>query len=160
DGDDEVLRVRTLSLYTCPSDPRAGQFSWDFAMPGFRMTFGLTSYPAVSGLDMGDRKGVITDSHSNPHTISNITDGTSNTIMVAERPPSADKGVGWWSSAFYGDTVLGAANTHQWYDSSGGGPYGDVPCPRAGPFYFQPGDVRNNCDASHFWSLHPGGGHF
>jgi prepilin-type processing-associated H-X9-DG protein len=56
--------------------------------------------------------------------------------------------------------MLGAANTIQVSPSSGGGPSGDVPCPNNGPFYFQPGDLRNNCDASHFWSLHPGGGNF
>jgi len=161
DGDDWVDILVTLSLYTCPSDPRSGHLSWDYAVPGLRVTYGLTSYLAVSGLDFGDGKGVITDRASyTAHRITNITDGTSNTIVVAERPPSPDRWYGWWSSGGYGDTVLGAANMGSFYDSSGGGPSGDVPCPRAGPFYFQPGDVRNNCDSAHFWSLHPGGGHF
>jgi prepilin-type processing-associated H-X9-DG protein len=150
----------TLSLYTCPSDPRSGHFSWDYAEPGLRLSFGLTSYLAVSGLNLGDGKGVITDDVSNTaHPVTSITDGTSNTIMVAERPPSADKTWGWWSSGKYGDTVLGAANRYPFYDFWGDSS-GYVPCPQAGPFYFQPGDVRNNCDSSHFWSLHPGGGNF
>src|SRR5262249_18341488 len=113
------------------------------------------------------QKGVITGSVKTPPGITNITDGSSNTIMVAERPPSPDKLVGEWiegggASSYlgYGNTYLGAANRYPFYSSSDGGPSGDVPCPQAGPFYFQPGDLRNNCDSAHFWSLHPGGGQF
>jgi prepilin-type N-terminal cleavage/methylation domain-containing protein/prepilin-type processing-associated H-X9-DG protein len=161
DGNDWVDVDITLNLYTCPSDPRSGHFSWDFAMPGYRDSEGLTSYLAVSGLDYADGKGVITDDWVfTAHTMANITDGTSNTIMLAERPPSADKFWGWWAWGDYPDTTLGAANSYQFYDTSGGGPSGDVPCPQTGPFYFQPGDIRSNCDSSHFWSLHPGGGNF
>lgn len=29
-----------------------------------------------------------------------------------------------------------------------------------GPYLFQPGDLRNNCDSFHFWSTHPGGANF
>ena len=29
-----------------------------------------------------------------------------------------------------------------------------------GPYHFQPGRIDNQCDAFHFWSFHPGGGHF
>jgi prepilin-type processing-associated H-X9-DG protein len=79
--------------------------------------------------------------------------------MVGERPPSADLFLGWWSQNDF-DVYLGAANRTQPYSRSGGGANGDVPCERVGPFYFQPGDLRNNCDASHFWSPHPGGGNF
>jgi hypothetical protein len=86
DGNGLVVRARTLSLYTCPSDPRSGHFSWDTPGPYFQTTLALTSYVTVSGLDWGDGKGVITDIPA-PHSIANITDGTSNTIMVAERPP-------------------------------------------------------------------------
>jgi prepilin-type N-terminal cleavage/methylation domain-containing protein len=119
DGNDWVDILVTLSLYTCPSDPRSGHFSWDNAGSGLRVSYGLTSYLAVSGLDYRDGKGVITDHSSFPaHRITNITDGTSNTIMVAERPPSPDRWYGWWSNGGYGDTVLGAANMGPFYDSS------------------------------------------
>ena len=29
-----------------------------------------------------------------------------------------------------------------------------------GPYQFQPGDFKNQCDAFHFWSPHPGGANF
>jgi prepilin-type processing-associated H-X9-DG protein len=29
-----------------------------------------------------------------------------------------------------------------------------------GPYHFQPGQLSNQCDVFHFWSLHPGGANF
>jgi prepilin-type N-terminal cleavage/methylation domain-containing protein/prepilin-type processing-associated H-X9-DG protein len=146
-----VPKDTVLGLFICPSDPRARHFTAQVA----NTTFALNSYLAVSGLDTYDKLGIIA-----PHCrsrISDITDGTTTTAMLGERPPSADLSYGWWDGEAY-HTFLGAANMTPLYLFSGGD--GNVPCPQNGPFCFQAGHLANNCDAAHFWSVHPGGGNF
>jgi prepilin-type N-terminal cleavage/methylation domain-containing protein/prepilin-type processing-associated H-X9-DG protein len=139
-----------FSLMICPSDPRGQSFPSE-------SDHGLTSYLGVSGLDTCDRLGVLGDKTRT--RITDITDGTSTTVMIGERPPSVNLVFGWWSEGAY-DIFLGAANMTRLSTFSGGGPRGNIRCPTDGPFYFQQGDIRNNCDAAHFWSPHPGGGNF
>jgi prepilin-type N-terminal cleavage/methylation domain-containing protein/prepilin-type processing-associated H-X9-DG protein len=85
-----------------------------------------------------------------------ITDGTSNTIMVGERPPSQDLYYGWWfagagfDGSGVGDVVMGAHATQ--YAAALG-------CP-ASKVGFQPGNVNNTCDQVHWWSPHAVGGNF
>jgi prepilin-type processing-associated H-X9-DG protein len=139
-----------LAMTVCPSDPRAGNFKSQAGR-------GLTSYLAVSGLDTNDGLGIL---GWKTHTrITDITDGTSGTVMLGERPPSATLFYGVWSESTF-DIYLGAANMTQLSSYSVGGPDGNVKCTQDGPFYFQQGNVQNNCDACHFWSVHPGGGNF
>lgn len=94
-----------------------------------------------------------------------ITDGTSNTVMVAERPPlimGANWAWGWWDSYDEGDLGIGLKNSY--------GPLGYTSwCSGAPPAYFGPGphsaDLNTyigggpnpNCHANHPWSFHPGG---
>ena len=46
----------------------------------------LTSYVGVAGIIYGDNLGIINQGTIVP--VSHITDGTSTTLMVSERPPS------------------------------------------------------------------------
>ena len=97
-------------------------------------------------------------------TIASITDGTSNTLAVGERPPLPDTGPstngnsGYCGAWVYSeiDSAMGLPNTKQWcavVDEQGSA------CP-AGKQWFQPpaaGGRGSWCDGNHFWSRHPGG---
>jgi prepilin-type N-terminal cleavage/methylation domain-containing protein/prepilin-type processing-associated H-X9-DG protein len=99
-----------------------------------------------------------------PCTIPAISDGTSSTVMVGERPSYPDMAAigvpgGWQCGAWVYvevDSALGLPNRKQWcstVDSQGGS------CP-GGFQYFQPGNSNNPCDANHYWSKHTGGGNW
>ena len=131
---------RRLSLMECPSDPEISE-SWvgDFGT-GHDNTFALLSYFGVIGTSVKTKDGML---FSNSRVrFRDVTDGASQTLLMGERGAVGDKYWGWWccgsglSSTGMGDNVL---------------PTGMVA--------FGPGGtvgVHN----WHFWSYHPGGGHF
>jgi prepilin-type N-terminal cleavage/methylation domain-containing protein/prepilin-type processing-associated H-X9-DG protein len=139
--------VTVIPVFSCPADSRTlrrGKYA------------AFTAYLGVEGEDRLSQDGMLfLDSAIR---IADVTDGTSNTLMVGERPPSADEALGWWYAGEgqakdgSGDMVLGVRE----YNT--GSPWGRG-CPY-GPYAFRAGRVSNQCDAFHFWSLHPGGAHF
>jgi len=141
-----------VRLYACPSDPRV--LSVQTAKVIFHV--GLTSYLGVEGTDLNRRDGVLF--LNSRIRLADITDGTSRTLLVGERPPSADFWFGWWyggsgqSGTGSGDMVLGVRERNVMNPGPGG-------CP-AGPYSFTSGRFDGPCDQFHFWSPHPGGANF
>ncbi len=137
-----------VQTYLCPSDPRN-------LLPVTSGNGALTSYLGVTGSDNdvniqfnGPTNGIFNVS-SPGIQITDITDGTSNTLMLGERPPSTDLNLGWWGASDY-DNLL---STRQLY----GDVFGASGC--VIPGLFSPGKVNGPCngDDNHFWSFHTGG---
>ncbi|MBI3412137.1 MAG: DUF1559 domain-containing protein [Planctomycetes bacterium] len=140
-----------IALYGCPADPRVAEV----AFPG-ALDVALTSYLGNEGRDLFTRDGVLfLDSQIR---LTAIVDGASNTLLVGERPPSADLRFGWWYGGWGQnqtgscDVVLGVRELNEGIGNPG-------PCP-LGPYEFSPGQISNQCDFFHFWSLHSGGANF
>jgi prepilin-type N-terminal cleavage/methylation domain-containing protein/prepilin-type processing-associated H-X9-DG protein len=145
-----------ISIFTCPSDSRylVAQYSEGLLVAftsylgnsGTQGDFSDPKYPNVDGVFWWTSNVKLTD----------ITDGTSTTLLVGERPPSADLYYGWWfagtgwDGSGMGDGILGAIEK----------PYATfLGCSQAYTA-FQPGNLAQTCDQVHWWSKHPGGANF
>jgi prepilin-type processing-associated H-X9-DG protein len=138
-----MLGVPVL-LFNCPADSR---------LPGPHLAavpVAFTSYLGVSGSSRPGNDGMLyLDSRVR---FSDVTDGTSNTFMVGERPPSADYQFGWWYRG-WGQEQSGSCEMLMSVREMNV-TFRDCP---PGPYDFKDGTRSDKCDAFHFWSLHTGG---
>jgi prepilin-type processing-associated H-X9-DG protein/prepilin-type N-terminal cleavage/methylation domain-containing protein len=142
-----------IKVFGCPADGRVT--SAQVTHQDLRVA--LSSYLGVLGTNLSRNDGALYwDSRIR---LTDILDGMSNTLMVGERPPSADFWYGWWYAAQgqarsgSADTVLGVREVRFADDEYTPG------CP-PGPYRFVQGSLTNPCDVFHFWSLHSGGANF
>jgi prepilin-type N-terminal cleavage/methylation domain-containing protein/prepilin-type processing-associated H-X9-DG protein len=157
-----------VPTYYCPSEPRPYPFYLSSVFFGDIQTG--TDYVAIVGVDTFEPhgRGIITYSETGDKAlyvkVTDVTDGTTHTIMVGERPPmvvppGGNEYAGVWSMGLSNDAGMGAApqSLNMQYD---GGSAGNL-CPPA-PCYFGAGPLNANnfCSFNYLWSYHDGGGNF
>jgi len=152
----------------CPSDPRS---ALTYVDPGGDAA--LTDYLAVHGWNQfAEARGQNGILYVNSGVrMTGISDGTSNTLLIGERPPSNTMLYGWmWAgsgnSPYFGTTDV-CLGVREIIPTTGDCPGG---CPTAGTLnqnpssfnrdFYRPGDLNDPQDLHrfHFWSLHTGGG--
>ena len=136
-----------VSTLGCPLDPRGPTYS----IP----TYGFTWYVGVFSNRSHVNDGIIVDdSFLNNKllvTMSMVKDGLAHTLLIAERPPSADGLMGWWDSPWSGDAIAPVRGDRHPVSSS---PLGN--CAKIATYRY--GDSRDNCFFNAVWSNHLHGG--
>jgi prepilin-type N-terminal cleavage/methylation domain-containing protein/prepilin-type processing-associated H-X9-DG protein len=188
-GNNNPVAALPQRCYMCPADPRGDDtlVSNNPAYTGVTGGVGLTMYMANSGTHGGSgccwNGGPLSWGGGTPGPtldgvlfadsttrITDITDGTSNTLLVGERPPSEDMNFGWWFAGWgyngtgTGCVVMGVSEIY--FLASGyiqyvppGSSTGQAPNPPCvgNNVGLQPGSIANDCDTYHYWSNHNGG---
>jgi prepilin-type N-terminal cleavage/methylation domain-containing protein/prepilin-type processing-associated H-X9-DG protein len=167
---DIQIRSKVIPTYLCPS------VSYPSTRGSGTGLTSLTNYLGVTGRQRSDWRAppngvgqdtgviaVVGPDGNTPMTINvgSVTDGTSNTLAFAERPPTPDLEWGWalrgspnldsliWARYVTPPDTPSIATT----DEAG------APCPF--PMHFQaPRSPPSRCDGYHMWSFHSGGGNF
>jgi prepilin-type N-terminal cleavage/methylation domain-containing protein len=139
-----------LRILGCPSDPRGPTYSTS--------DYGFTWYVGVYPNPTSFNNGIIVDDSNLKAAfkvgISAVTDGTSNTILLGERPPPADGQWGWWDSPCCPqDDLSPARGDTQIYSSGVNGN-----CPNPATYHY--GSVRDNCAFNAVWANHVQGANF
>jgi type II secretory pathway pseudopilin PulG len=163
--------TQPIKTYSCPSDPRGSPITPQAGYGALTSYHGITGAysrstgvpaPYQPGTDYNARDGIFDPGPAFGSTpmkvkgiiLNGISDGTSNTLMLGERPPSKDLYWGWWSVSDY-DCLSAVVNEVYFYSNTT--PTGQTP-PCVAPGIFAPGSPNMDCHANHLYSMHPGGG--
>jgi prepilin-type processing-associated H-X9-DG protein len=151
----EAVAAQSFPAFRCPTDGRPlGRYSYEPAASQ-ELPWGLTNYLGVAGTGLKKDDGVF---HPNLRvSTSDIIDGTSNTLMIGERPTGphgygSSWYSGWGTFRYYKGQLL--AIDLEWANI----PVERTVCPDR--TVFQAGKYDDPCHHFHYWSLHPGGANF
>jgi len=159
----------TFKMFSCPQDPRGTPVcvGATIGLPGYDQA--CTMYLGNSGTTGTNKDGVL---YVNSKVkLVQITDGTSNTLLVGERPPASDLDFGWqfaaygWDGIGNADSILPSAdlNMAAYFQNTGNAVSAPMACDTTNTMLkigLQPGNVNRFCDGSHYWSNHTGGAMF
>jgi len=145
-----------IGLYVCPSDARLRSplhhSSGDEA--AFTSYLGVAGFVDIRALSF--KAGLLGVPQSTGPRMTDITDGTSQTVMVGERPPPQSLQAGRWYGAIPNSFQLTDPGPDVGMPADSPQASSDLECRLAGTRY-GPGRLENPCDRYHFWSLHPTG---
>jgi prepilin-type processing-associated H-X9-DG protein len=150
-----------VKVYACPADgrltaPITDKYGHTAAYGSY---LGVVGYDVVANPSQRTAMNSVGYDYRQGVRLTEVTDGTSQSLLIGERPPPGWALAGNWYSLDIPNLSL-PYTTGLVYGSvlSVRTPFGLGPC--RGPSRFGPGRVENPCDSDHFWSLHPGGAHF
>ncbi len=169
---DKLVSVQ-LKVVICPSDGQAAGIGSTFGAGAGTQPSGYTSYVGVTGNDEWNENGHFGSNARNGmfavntwnyvftqvkgRTLNSVIDGTSNTLMIGERPPAvnvapSDLTIGEW---LYNDffSLLALPNNDNLWIPGCATPRDFGPDKQTTP-------TANRCAAMHYWSMHDNGGNF
>ncbi|MFO0842153.1 MAG: DUF1559 domain-containing protein [Gemmataceae bacterium] len=157
-----AIRSVPVAMYQCPSDPNSTQTVTSGGSPIY-----LSSYMGVAGNDDWNEAGGWGSNATNgffavyswqrsaskrPVKMASITDGTSNSLAVGERPVHMPLQWGWLYATDF-DTLMANPSNDDVYGVASDG--ASPPCPR--PSHYRTDTVNGRCAHTHYWSAHSGG---
>jgi prepilin-type N-terminal cleavage/methylation domain-containing protein len=150
---------KPVKTYQCASDPRIQNPPPNVTYGGMTWYLGVTGNNGAPGSPpptdpwggqiFGPTNGIFDVSNQYGIRFADITDGTSVTLMVGERPPAADLYWGWWSVSDY-DCLLGVYDLEGQLIGEGQNYPGIFRAPTTRP-------VNQGKESNHYWSYHTGG---
>jgi prepilin-type processing-associated H-X9-DG protein len=140
---------------TCPSDYR---ITTPQISQRTKTLVAFTSYLGVSGTSPSAKDGVLYQDAR--VRLTDIVDGTSATLLLGERPPSADFQFGWWYAGV-GQRLTGSADMILTVREPNLQPIMSGSTCGPGNYPFMPAEgFDDQCGMFHFWSPHSGGANF
>jgi prepilin-type N-terminal cleavage/methylation domain-containing protein/prepilin-type processing-associated H-X9-DG protein len=157
-----AMRAVPVSTFSCPSDPNGSvPFDGPIYTSSYMGVTGNDDWNETGGWGSNARNGVFAvyswnrASSRKPVRIGSITDGTSNTLALGERPVHPGAGWGWLYATDF-DTLMAIPSNDDVFGQATD--EASPPCPR--PSFFRDDIVNGRCAHTHFWSTHTGGANF